>query len=281
MAQRIDGREIARHLQSQARARLDELARDGRIPTLVSVQVGDDAASELYVRRQARTFERAGVPFRRDRLPAEARESDLLALLKRRSADPEVAGIMLQLPLPEHMDARRMRLAIDPRKDVEGIHPQNLGHLLSGVAHLAPCTAGAALECLLATGVALEGREAVVVGHSETVGKPMALLLMERLATVTTCHHATRDLAAHTRAADIVVVAVGKAGLITVDMVKEGAILIDIGINETVDAEGRRHIVGDVAPEATAKAAHYTPVPGGVGPVTVQMLLRNVLRTVN
>jgi methylenetetrahydrofolate dehydrogenase (NADP+)/methenyltetrahydrofolate cyclohydrolase len=275
----IDGRAIAARIEKETQREILGLARMGARPSLVAVQVGEDSASELYLRRQERACARLGIPFRRLGLAAETSERQLLREISELNRDPGVTGIMLQMPLPPPINLRTARRALSPEKDVEGVHPQNLGWLLSGRPILIPCTAAAGIECLTETGAPLEGLEAVVVGHSETVGKPVALLLMERLCTVTVCHHGTRDLRAHTRRADVLVVAVGRPGLIDGDAVKEQSIVIDVGINE-VERGGRTEVVGDVdAATVAPKAAWLTPVPGGVGPVTVAMLLRNTLRS--
>lgn len=278
MAELIDGRAIAASIQERVQQQRDQLEAEGRTPRLVSLQVGEDPASKVYLRSQARAFERMDIPFQREALPEDCDEEALILRIDALNRDPATTGIMLQLPLPPHLNARRMRRRIHPGKDVEGIHPENLGALLSGRPTLLPCTAAAAIACIESTGKPISGKEAVVVGHSETVGKPVALLLLERLATVTTCHHATKNLAAHTSRAEILVVAVGKPGLITAEMVRPGAIVIDVGINEIRDAYGQTIVVGDVDFEGVREVASaITPVPGGVGPVTVSVLLENTI----
>lgn len=278
MSEFIDGRAIALGIEQEAVEELARLRADGIEPHLVSLQVGHDPASEVYLRRQKRAFDRISLPYERETLPDDVDEATLEARIRELDADPRVTGIMLQMPLPDHLDGRRMRRRIEPEKDVEGVHPENLGYLLSGRTTLVPCTSAAAVRCIDETGAELRGKEVVVVGHSETVGKPIGLLLLERGATVTVCHKDTRDLAAHTRRAEVLVVAVGKAGLITPDMVRPEAVVIDIGINEVVRPDGSKGVVGDVAPEVSEVASYLTPVPGGVGPITVALLLMNTLR---
>ncbi|MHC4923132.1 MAG: bifunctional 5,10-methylenetetrahydrofolate dehydrogenase/5,10-methenyltetrahydrofolate cyclohydrolase [Planctomycetota bacterium] len=274
----IDGRAIAKRIRAEVKAEVAELAEVGKAPRLVAVQVGENPASAIYLRNQKKGCEKAGIEFRVDALPADASEADLIAHLRTLGMDAEVTGIILQLPLPDHLDPRRAQAALVPSKDVEGVHPANLGMVTYARRTLFPCTALSVLELLESEGITLEGAEAVVVGHSNIVGKPAALLLMDRLATVTVCHIATQDLAFHTRRADIVVVAVGKPGLITADMVKPGASVIDIGINRVEGPEGKMITVGDVAYDEVAEVAGaITPVPGGAGPVTVAMLLRNTV----
>jgi len=232
----------------------------------------------VYLASQSRACQRIGVRYRNDRLAAGATQEALAAHLRALASDPRVTGIILQLPLPAGLDARAAQGLLDPRKDVEGVHPENLGRTAGARGLLTPCTAAAAVHILEAEGVPLRGAEIVMVGHSEIVGKPAALMLLDRLATVTVCHVGTRDLAAHTRRADVVLVAVGKAGLIRKDMLRPGAVVVDIGINVVDDGAGGSRVVGDVAPDAAEVAGLLTPVPGGVGPVTVAILLRNTVR---
>lgn len=275
MAKLIDGKAIAATVRREVQ---DAVAARGAPPSLVAVQVGDDPASHLYVRRQEKSCAQLGIAYRRLRLPTDTSEGALLEELRALNATDDVTGIILQMPLPSHIDPRLARRVMDPVKDVEGVHPENLGWLLSGRATRVPPTAAAALACIESTGVPLEGAGAVVVGHSETVGRPVALLLMERLATVTVAHHATHDVAAHTANADIVVVAVGKPGLVTAAMIKPGAVVVDVGINEVAHEDGSTTVVGDVDPSVADQAGWLTPVPGGVGPVTVAMLMRNAAK---
>jgi methylenetetrahydrofolate dehydrogenase (NADP+)/methenyltetrahydrofolate cyclohydrolase len=271
-AKLIDGKALARAIESRAAAEIAELARE-RPVRLVAVAVGDAAASEVYMRNQRRACERVGVEYVLERLPDGTPQTALHARIEAICHDLAVTGVILQLPLPTTLSARAAQDALDPEKDVEGVHRDNLGMVAGGRARLAPCTAKAAVHILEAEGVALRGADCVVVGHSEIVGKPAAMLLLDRLATVTVCHVGTRDLASHTRRADVVIVAVGKAGLVRADMLKTGAAVVDVGINVTADGK----VVGDVASEAMEVAGLLTPVPGGVGPVTVAMLLENTV----
>lgn len=278
MGEPLRGAPIARRIEQDVRREASSLSRAGIVPTLVAIQVGQHAASELYLRRQQQACSRLGVGYRLRSLPADLPEQELLRELSLLNRNPEVTGIILQMPLPEHINPRRARRAIHPDKDVEGVHPQNLGYLLSGRPAVVPCTAAAVMACLDAAGTELKGSEAVVVGHSEIVGKPVALLLMERLATVTVCHHETRDLEAHTRRAGVLVVAVGRPHLLGREHVREGAVIVDVGINEVRDGD-RQVVVGDVdTGEVLPSSSLVTPVPGGVGPVTVAMLLANTVR---
>jgi len=282
MAMIIDGAALARQTREQVKARTAELAAKGRVVRLVAILVGSTAAGELYAQRQKETCAAVGIEY--DLITFGDSEhvthDEIAGTIERLNKDLSVTGIMLHLPLPGHLDATKLQHAIDPVKDVEGVNPANIGFVVYGHTLIAPCTALAVIELIRSTGVELRGAEAVVVGASEIAGKPIALLLTEQMATVTLCHIATRDLGAHTRRADIVVVAVGKPNLITEQHIREGAIVIDVGINRVKQADGTSKTVGDVAFEAVAaKAAHITPVPGGVGPMTVAILLRNSLRS--
>ncbi|MEZ6194347.1 MAG: bifunctional 5,10-methylenetetrahydrofolate dehydrogenase/5,10-methenyltetrahydrofolate cyclohydrolase [Planctomycetota bacterium] len=274
MAEIIDGKAIARAIKAEVAARLQE--RGGAAPLIVAVEVGQDDASASYVRNQARQADRVGILHRLDRLPDDIDDAGLQAHLRRLGEDPEVTAIMLQTPLPRHLDLRAARAAIDPEKDVEAVTTTNAGRLVSGVHRVAPCTALAAVACLeAATGGDLRGLHVTVIGRSEIVGRPLALLLLHGDATVTVTHRHTRHLAQHTREADVVISAVGQPGLVTADMVREGAIVVDVGTNWIAE---QNRLVGDVDYEAVAaKASRITPVPGGVGPVTVAMLLRNAV----
>lgn len=272
-AQLLDGKKIAQQLRERLR---DARATLGSRPVrLVSVEIGQNPAAAVYVRNQQRAALEVGIDMEVTNLALGTTEAELVARIGDLNARPEVAGILVQRPLPPGIDPRVVQSAIDPHKDVEGMHPANMGAILYREPLLPPCTAAAAQHLILATGLDLRGAETVVVGHSEIVGKPIAVLLLHHLSTVTVCHIGTRKLVDHTRRADILVVAVGKAGLIHGDMIKPGACVIDVGINQ--GADGR--ITGDVDFASTSPVAGYlTPVPGGVGPVTVAMLLRNTLR---
>ena len=286
----IYGEPLAEAIRLEIRSEVQTLAKDGIIPSLVAVQVGADRSSELYVKRQARDCRALGIRHRLDILPAETAESVALDHIRRLNSDPAVHGIILQLPLPPGLDALSLQSAIDRRKDVEGIHPENLGRIVQGRTDLAPSTALAAFKLIRSTGIDLYGKEVVVVGHSQIVGRPMALMLLEEYSTVTVCHIGTRNIGDYTRRADLLVVAAGVPGLIRGDMIKPGAFVVDIGINRVVkraadgsavlDEKGEpvRETVGDVVFSDAQKIAGYlTPVPGGVGPLTVTMLLKNIV----
>jgi len=254
----------------------------GRRPKLTAVLVGDDPGAKFYARSQAKGCEEVSLRYELVELPADISEGDLVLKLRELNNDDDVTGIILMMPVPEHIDGRAMQGLIDPLKDVDGVHPVNLGHVVQGKMDLAPCTAQAIIELLDEAEVDYYGAEVVIVGHSEIVGKPTALLLLDRFATTTVCHIGTSDkgmLAHHTREADILIVAVGVAGLITKEHIKPGAIVIDVGTNRQKDPEtGKTRIVGDVvAADAMEVAGMVTPVPGGVGVVTSAILLRNLV----
>jgi methylenetetrahydrofolate dehydrogenase (NADP+) / methenyltetrahydrofolate cyclohydrolase len=276
----LDGRALAERIREAHAAEVDALLASGKHLRLVSFQVGRHEAVDSYVRGQRRGAQAWRVEYDARTLPVTATEAETREALAGAAADPTVTGILLQLPLPEHLPVRALQLAIPPEKDVEGVHPENLGGVVHGREGPAPCTALAAVALLESSGKPIRGAEAVVVGHSKIVGKPVALMLLARDATTTVCHVHTHDLAAHTRRADLLVVAVGKPHLVTADMVKPGAVVVDVGIN-TVPVPGsptRTHLVGDVDTEGLLRAGCLvSPVPGGVGPVTVAMLLRNTL----
>jgi methylenetetrahydrofolate dehydrogenase (NADP+) / methenyltetrahydrofolate cyclohydrolase len=279
-AKLIDGSALAEREKSDVRRRAALLTESGRRPTLVAVLIGSTPAGELYASRQAQACESVGIAYRLQKMDAGTTQSAAEDALQSLSANPAVTGIMLHLPVPGHLDATELQYKIDPVKDVEGVNPANIGYVVYGHTLIAPCTALAVIELIESTGVNLRGAEAVVVGASEIAGKPIALLLTQRLATVTLCHIATRDLQSHTRRADVLVVAAGKAGLIGADYVKRGAVVIDVGINRVTQPDGSKKTVGDVDFDAVQREAGYiTPVPGGVGPMTVAMLLRNTLRS--
>jgi methylenetetrahydrofolate dehydrogenase (NADP+) / methenyltetrahydrofolate cyclohydrolase len=276
----IDGAALAEREKQSIHQRVTRLAESGRRPALTAVLIGSTPAGELYANRQAQACESVGIKYLLRKLPHDASQESAAELLGSLTADPAVTGIMLHLPLPPQLDATELQYKIDPVKDVEGVNPANIGYVVYGHTLIAPCTALAVIELIESTGVALRGTEAVVVGASEIAGKPIALLLTQRLATVTLCHIETRDLKSHTRRADVLVVAAGKAGLIGADHVKPGAIVIDVGINRITLADGSKKTVGDVDFDAVREqAAYITPVPGGVGPMTVAMLLKNTLRS--
>lgn len=277
----IDGVRIADEIREQVRARVDELSKAGRPVQLTAILIGSSPAGEIYAARQKAACEAVGIFYDLMTLPEDIDQPAAERVIHRLNGDVSVTGIMLHLPVPRHLNETALQYAIDPRKDVEGVNPANIGYVIYGHTLIAPCTALAVLELIRSTGTPLRGAEAVVVGASEIVGKPVALLLTEEMATVTLCHVATRDLKAHTSRADIIVVAVGKAGLIGPDHVREGAVVIDVGINRITLADGTRKTVGDVDPQVANKAGYLSPVPGGVGPVTVAMLLKNTIRSAN
>ncbi|MFI5380683.1 MAG: bifunctional 5,10-methylenetetrahydrofolate dehydrogenase/5,10-methenyltetrahydrofolate cyclohydrolase [Tepidisphaerales bacterium] len=279
-AKLIDGAALAAQAKRDVHRRVQELTAAGRPVHLTAILVGSSPAGELYASRQSEACRAAGISYDLLPLPAEASFDEIAGTIRCLNSEPRVTGIMLHLPLPKHLDATEVQYLIDPVKDVEGVNPANIGYVVYGHTLIAPCTAHATIELIRSTGIAIRGAEAVVVGASEIVGKPVALLLAEEMATVTLCHIATRDLKLHTKRADILVVAVGKPGLITADHVKEGVVIIDVGINRVTLPDGSRKTVGDVDFDAVRqKAAHITPVPGGVGPMTVAVLLKNTLRS--
>jgi len=271
----IDGVAAAREVHARLRARVAALAGSNVRPGLAAIMVGDNPASKIYLRNKVRACDETGVRSEVHGLPADAPASAVLATLESLNRDAQVHGILLQLPLPPHLDAERIMQNLAPEKDVDGLTWASLGALVTGRAAYEPCTPAGVIALLERAGVVLDGRDAVVVGRSAIVGKPMALMLMARGATVTICHSRTRDLADHTRRADVLVAAVGRARLITGDMVKPGAAVIDVGINRLPDGK----LAGDVDFEAVRKVAGWvTPVPGGVGPMTVAMAIVNTVR---
>ncbi len=274
----ISGRTVADKLLEKIAQDVAALKQRNWNPKLVSIKVGDDHAVDLYVRNQRRNADKVGIEFEERHYPGNMSVDELTAAITNLNVDPTVTGIILQRPVPEHMPIKALQETIHPLKDVEGMHPKSIGNIVYGELELAPCTAKASVEILKSTGVKLEGLEACVIGHSEIVGKPIAFLLMAEGATVTVCHHMTRDVAVHSRRADVVFVAVGKAGLLTGDMIKPGAVVVDIGINVIEDEEGKSRVVGDCDYESCQKAAGWiTPVPGGVGPVTLSILMKNTV----
>ncbi len=294
----LDGRALSRRLQAELAGRVSDFTRRaGRPPGLAVVLVGDDPASGVYVRNKERSARAVGMSSVVERLPATASREGVLEAVRRLADDPAIDGLLVQLPLPGHLDEREVLAAIPPAKDVDGFHPVNAGKLLLGEEDgIVPCTPRGILALVDEAGLDLAGRRAVVVGRSNIVGKPVALLLLRRHATVTLCHSRTRDLAAVCRQADLLVASVGRPGLVRGDFVREGAVVIDVGINRVTDPrlaedllagqekrlarfrEKGRALVGDVHfGEAAARAAAITPVPGGVGPLTVTMLLDNTL----
>ena len=243
------------------------------IGKLVSISIGDVPEIAVYVRNQARVARQVNLPFDQEYWGTEVTQDECKARIQKMNDDPDVLGIILQRPVPQHINVRSLQSAIHPLKDVEGMNPASIGNIIYNDVTSAPCTAAAAVELIRETGLDMQGLEVVMIGHSEIVGKPAAMMLMAEGATVTVCHHMTRSVALHSRRADVLVVAVGKAHLISADMIKPGAVVIDIGINQTDSG-----IVGDVDTAAAIEVAGWvTPVPGGVGPVTVAILMRNAI----
>jgi methylenetetrahydrofolate dehydrogenase (NADP+)/methenyltetrahydrofolate cyclohydrolase len=273
-AQIIDGKALSHTLRQDFKREADELRQRGINPGLAVILVGDNPASRVYVGNKVKACEECGVHSSNHVLPVNTSEAELLQLIAKLNADDAVHGILVQLPMPEHIDVRRVLEAIDVDKDVDGFHLYNVGALATGNTIFPPCTPYGVQLLLETTGIDVAGQNAVIVGASNIVGKPMALMLLQKEATVTVCHAKTRDLAQHTILADILIVAAGKPGLIVPQMVRRGAVVIDVGINRLPD--GR--IVGDVDFEGVKKKASWiTPVPGGVGPMTVTMLIKNTL----
>ena len=268
-ATRIDGKALAVKVRSEV---AEDVRAFGEPICLATILVGDDPASHVYVGKKHDASAEAGIDSRDHRFPSDTAESEILDLLAELNADDDVDGILVQLPLPEHMDEPRVTRSVDPAKDVDGFHPLNAGLLYLGEPLHVPATPLGVMAMLAEYEVALRGTEAVVIGRSEIVGKPMSMLLLAEHATVTICHSRTVDLAAHTRRADVLVAAVGRPGLVTPDMVKPGATVVDVGVNRT-----EAGLVGDVDPAVFEVAGLMTPVPGGVGPMTIAMLLRNTL----
>jgi methylenetetrahydrofolate dehydrogenase (NADP+)/methenyltetrahydrofolate cyclohydrolase len=276
----IDGTAIAQRTRQEVSRRVAALKEKGRSVHLTALLVGSTPAGELYAERQRQACEAVGIDYELRTLPADADEPAVAAVLAALNRDPSVTGIMLHLPLPKQLDATALQYQIDPVKDVEGVNPANIGYVVYGHTLIAPCTALAVIELIKSTGVPLRGAEAVVVGASEIAGKPIALLLTGEMATVTLCHVATRDLSSHTRRAEVLVVAVGKPGLITSEHVRDGAVVIDVGINRVTMPDGTKKTVGDVDYDRVKdRVGWITPVPGGVGPMTVAMLLKNTVRS--
>lgn len=245
---------------------------------LVSISIGEIPEVAIYIRNQANGARKAGIPFRQQVWPEDLSQEECKARLVAMNDDPDVLGVILQRPVPKQIHVRSLQSAIHPLKDVEGMNPASIGNIVYNDLALAPCTAAASVELIKATGLDLHGLEVVMIGHSEIVGKPVAFMLMAEGATVTVCHHMTRSVAAHSRRADAVLVAVGKPHFLHADMVKPGAAVIDIGINHVIDDDGNDRIVGDVDTDSVKEVASWvTPVPGGVGPVTVAMLMRNAV----
>ena len=273
----LDGKEIAERIKDILKGQIDELKKRYNLtPALASIQVGENPAAAAYLRGQQKNASLLGIDFKTHILKDETSQQELIDLIKGLNKDESITGILLQLPLPKHMNSKEISKFVDPLKDVEGMHPENMGQCVFGNVRIGTCTSLAVMELIKATGIDLYGKEAVVVGHSEIVGKPVSLLLLDKFATVTVCHIATGQrgtLPEHVKRAEILVVSVGKPGLIKGEWIKEGAVVIDVGINRVGDK-----IVGDVEFEKAVDVAGYiTPVPGVVGPLTVTMLMRNLV----
>ncbi len=274
----IDGRAIAEKMLGKIRTEVAALKKEHWAPKLVSIKIGENPSIDRYIRNQKRNADQTEIEFVERNFPADISVAEVSASIAHLNVDPSVTGIILQRPIPEHIPIQALQETIHPMKDVEGMHPKSIGNIVYGEMELGPCTAMASVELLKSTGLKLQGLEATVIGHSEIVGKPIAFLLMAEGATVTVCHHMTREVAVHSRRADAVFVAVGKAGLLTGEMIKPGAVVIDIGINVIEDENGKTKLVGDCNYESCLNTAGWiTPVPGGVGPVTVAILMRNTV----
>ena len=285
-AQIIDGKQVAADMRAELKEKVAELKTKGVTPGLAVVLVGDDPASKSYVTAKERACKEIGIYSDDNRLAADTNEEDLLTLVEKLNKDLKINGILVQLPLPKHIDEDRILLAIDPAKDVDGFHPVNVGKMVVGQEAYLPCTPHGIIQLLIRNNVKLEGAEVVVVGRSNIVGKPIANLLIQKAptgnATVTVCHTRTKNMAEHVKRADIIIAAAGWPNTVTADMVKDGAVVIDVGVNRAEDATKKNgyRLVGDVDFEAVKeKASLITPVPGGVGPMTITMLMANTLRS--
>ncbi len=279
MAKIIDGKEISRQVRQELAAETKSFkAQNGFLPGLAVVIVGDDPASHVYVRNKTRACDEVGFYSETHELPKETTQAELEALIDRLNADEKIHGILVQLPLPKHLDEQKILLKISPAKDVDAFHPYNVGKIMIGNYSFLPCTPAGIMVLLERSGIEIEGKKCVVVGRSNIVGKPMAMLLLHANGTVTVCHSRTKDLSLVCREADILVAAIGKAEFFDASMVKEGAVVIDVGMNR--NAEGK--LVGDVDFASVEPIASYiTPVPGGVGPMTITMLMKNTLTAAN
>ena len=284
VAEIISGKEISKSIREELKSKVDELLAKGITPGLGVVLVGEDPASHVYVRAKGKACDKLGIYSDTFKLPAETSEDELLKLIDKLNNDPKIHGILVQLPLPKHIDEDRVLMAIDPEKDVDGFHPVNVGRMLVGAECFLPCTPHGVQELLIRSGNDPEGKHVVIVGRSNIVGKPVAGILMQKKpganATVTIAHSRTKDLAEITKSADILVAAIGKPEFIKADMVKDGVVIIDVGVNQVGEtAEGKRILKGDVDFEAVKeKAKAITPVPGGVGPMTITMLMTNTVQ---
>ncbi len=282
----IDGKQVAANMRAELKEEVAKLKEEDIVPGLGVILVGEDPASQSYVKAKEKACEEMGIYSDDNRLPADTTQKDLIDLINRMNSDPKINGILVQLPLPKHLDESEVLLAIDPDKDVDGFHPTNIGKMVAGQAAFLPCTPHGVIQLLQRSGVKIEGSHVVIVGRSNIVGKPVANMLIQKNksgnATVTVCHTRTKDLAHHTRQADIIIAAAGRPNTITADMVKDGVVVIDVGVNRVEDKTAKRgyRLVGDVDFEAIKeKASLITPVPGGVGPMTITMLLYNTVES--
>jgi methylenetetrahydrofolate dehydrogenase (NADP+)/methenyltetrahydrofolate cyclohydrolase len=282
----IDGKQVAEDMRAELKVDVAALKEQGVVPGLAVILVGEDPASQSYVKAKERACESIGIYSDDNRLPADTSQEDLMALVEEKNKDPRINGILVQLPLPKHLDESQVLLAIDPAKDVDGFHPINVGKMVVGERAFLPCTPHGVVQLLARSGVETEGAHVVVVGRSNIVGKPVANMLLQKKehanATVTICHTRTKDIGSFTRQADIVIAAAGRPNTVTADMVREGAVIIDVGVNRVEDASAKRgyRLVGDCDFEGLKeKASLITPVPGGVGPMTITMLLFNTVES--
>ena len=282
----IDGKQAAAQMRAELKEKVSQLKAKGVTPGLAVILVGEDPASKSYVTAKEKACEEIGMHSNDNRLPATTTQDELLALIAKYNNDPKIHGILVQLPLPKHINENAVLLAVDPSKDVDGFHPINVGRMVVGQDAYLPCTPHGVVQLLLRNGVKLDGAEVVIVGRSNIVGKPLANMLIQKSktgnATVTVCHTRTKNIAEHIKRADIVIAAAGRPNTITADMVKDGAVVIDVGVNRIEDATKKTgfRLVGDVDFEALKeKASLITPVPGGVGPMTITMLLYNTVQS--
>lgn len=274
MAVILDGKAVSAKIRVQLKTEVEQLKQQGIVPGLAVVIVGDDQASQTYVRNKEKGCEEIGIHSEKYALPAETTQDELLLLVDKLNKKADIDGVLVQLPLPEHIDEKAIIEAISPKKDVDAFHAANVGKIMIGDYQFLPCTPAGIMELIKETGIKIVGKECVVIGRSNIVGKPMAMLLLHQNGTVTICHSRTKNLAEVTRRADILVVAVGKANFVTADMVKQGAVVIDVGMNRNENGK----LCGDVDFAAVEpKCSYITPVPGGVGPMTISMLLKNTI----
>ena len=285
-AQIIDGKQVAADMRTELKDRVAKLKPQGIVPGLGVILVGEEPATQSYVTAKERACEEIGIYSDDNRLPADTSQQDLMTLVEKMNKDPKINGILVQLPLPKHLNEAEVLLAIDPNKDVDGFHPMNVGKMVVGEKAFLPCTPHGVIQLLIRSKVKIEGANVVIVGRSNIVGKPVANMLIQKNATgnatVTVCHTRTKDLPFHTKQADIIIAAAGRPNTVTADMVKEGVVVIDVGVNRVEDATKKRgyRLVGDVDFEAVKeKASLITPVPGGVGPMTITMLLYNTVES--